>query len=65
MEYQWNKCYSIGANRTNRRVECTSKRPEANETIMGFILPVKYQKNKCYSIGSNRTNGQVNAPNST
>ena len=34
MEYQWNKCYSIGTNRTNGQVECTTTRPEADRNIL-------------------------------
>ena len=37
IEYQWNKCYSIGTNRTNRtngRVECTPTQPEADGNIL-------------------------------
>ena len=58
MEYQWNKSYSIGTNRTNctnRRVECTPTQSEANRII---LVPVMMM-NKCYSIGTNRTNGQI------
>ena len=29
-----NKCYSIGTNRTNGRVECTPTQPEANRNIV-------------------------------
>ena len=66
MEYQWNKCYSIGTNRTNGRVECTPTQPEANRNILSPLLrcisPMEYQWNKCYSIctnHTNRTDGQV------
>ena len=37
MEYQWNKCYSIGTNHTNRtdgRVECPPTQPGANVNIL-------------------------------
>ena len=34
MEYQWNKCYFIGTNRTNGGVECTPTQPEANRNIL-------------------------------
>ena len=37
IEHQWNKCYSIGTNRTNRtngRVECTPTQPEADRNIL-------------------------------
>ena len=37
IEHQWNKCYSIGTNRTNRangQVECTTTRPEADRNIL-------------------------------
>ena len=33
MEYQWNKCYSIGTNRTNGQIECTPIQPEADGNI--------------------------------
>ena len=66
MEYQWNKRYSIGANRSNRtngRVECTTTQAEANGTILIPIMrctsPMEYKWHKCYSIGTNRTNGPV------
>ena len=63
MEYQRNKWYSIGTDRTNRtngRVECTPTQPEANRNNLSpsvrCILPIEYQWNKGYSIGTNRTN---------
>ena len=67
MEYQWNKCYSIGTNRTNGRVECTPTQPEADGNILSpyiirCISLIEHQWNKCYSIGTNRrnrTNGRV------
>ena len=34
MECQWNKCYSIGTNRTNGRVECTPTQPGASRNIL-------------------------------
>ena len=44
MEYQRNKCYSIGTNRTNGRVECTPTQPEAMSlflrarTLINFLM---------------------------
>ena len=37
IEYQWNKCYSIGTNRTNPtngRVEYSPTQPEADRNIL-------------------------------
>ena len=66
IEYQWNKCYSIGTNRTNRtngRVECTPTQPEADGSPSNKMHSTKtYQLNKWYSIDTNctnRTNGRV------
>ena len=63
MEYQWNKCYSIGTNRTNGRVECTPLNRMPTEIfyvpVMRCISPMEYQWNNCYSIGTNRTNARV------
>ena len=66
IEYQWNKCYSIGTNRTNRsngRVECTHTQPETIRNILSPRNEMHFTNgipmNKCYSIGTNRTNGGV------
>ena len=62
MEYQWNKCYSIGTNRTNRtngQVQCTPTQPEAKGNISprnDMHSSIEHQWNKYYSIGTNRTN---------
>ena len=37
IEYKWNKCYSIGTNRTDRtngQVECTPTQPEGNGNML-------------------------------
>ena len=66
IEYQWNKCYSIGTNRTNRtngRVECTPTQPETIRNILSPRNETHFtngiQLNKCYSIGTNRINAGV------
>ena len=43
--HQWNKCYSIGTNRTNRtngRVECTPTQPEANGNILSPCIEMHF-----------------------
>ena len=63
MEYPWNKSYSIGTNRTNRRVECTPTQSEANKNILSPPNEMHFTNgipmDKCYSTGTNRTNGRV------
>ena len=42
IEHRWNKCYSIGTNRTdrtNRQVECTPTQPEDNGNILSSYTP--------------------------
>ena len=46
MEYQWNKCYSIGTNRTNGRLECTPTQPEANGNILSSRNEMRFTNGK-------------------
>ena len=64
MEYQWNRWYCIGTNRTNGQVEYTPhlawrQRKYCKSAVMRCISPIEYQWNKRFSIGTNRTNEQV------
>ena len=59
MEYQWNKCYSIATNHTNRtdgQVECTFTQPEDNINILSPCNKMQFTygipMDKCYSIGT-------------